>query len=81
MGWTAGFQFPAGAMIIVFLFAIASRLAPRTMHPPSHWVLGVLPWEQSGQGVKPTTLLHIVLRLRILGAIPPLLYMSSWHGA
>jgi hypothetical protein len=35
-------------------------------------------WGQSVQGVKVTTRLHLVLRLRIPGAIPPLSHTSSW---
>jgi hypothetical protein len=36
------------------------------------------PQEQSTWGMKLTTDLHIVLRLTICGAPPPLLHMSSW---
>jgi len=31
--------------------------------------------------VKPTARLHLVPRLRMHGAIPPLPNTSSWHGA
>jgi hypothetical protein len=33
-----------------------------------------------GQGRELTTHFHLVLRLRMRGAIPPLHNMSSWHG-
>jgi hypothetical protein len=38
----------------------------------------VLSWRQSGRDVMLTTHLHLVPRSRIGGAIPLLLYMSSW---
>jgi len=37
--------------------------------------------EGSFLGVKPTTCLHLMLRLQLQGAIPPLSYTSSWYGA
>jgi hypothetical protein len=39
------------------------------------------PTELSGQSVKLPTLLYLVLRLRMLEAIPPLPNTSSWRGA
>jgi hypothetical protein len=41
---------------------------------PIQWVLGEL-----SLGVKLTSHFHLVLRLRMCGAIPPLL-ISPWHG-
>jgi len=35
----------------------------------------------SSPGVKPTTYRHLVPRLSLSGAVPPLPYMPSWHGA
>jgi hypothetical protein len=35
---------------------------------------------KSGQGMKLTTHLHLVQRLRIHGAKPPLPNTSLWHG-
>lgn len=32
-------------------------------------------------GIKPTTHLHLVLRLQMQGAVPPCPCMSSWYGA
>jgi hypothetical protein len=45
------------------------------------WYQGLFPWGQSGQCVKLTTRLHIVLRSRICGSIHPLIHTSSWHSA
>jgi len=42
--WTTGVQFPAGAMMGVFLFAAASIPALGPTHPPAKWVPGILPW-------------------------------------
>jgi len=38
-----------------------------------------IPQGWSGWDVKLTTRLHLVLRLRMHGTIPPLSNMSSWH--
>jgi hypothetical protein len=34
MGWTTGVQFPAQAMMKIFFFATASRLALKPIQPP-----------------------------------------------
>jgi hypothetical protein len=58
-----------------------------SLHPASRPALepdgyqGLVPWRQSGRGVKLTTHLHLVPRSRIHGAIPPLSNTSSWRGA
>jgi len=39
------------------------------------------PWGQSSQGTKQTTLLCLVMRLRICGAVLALPHTSSWYGA
>lgn len=41
---------------------------------------GLFPLKCSGCVVRVTTYLHLVLRLRMSGAIPPLPNMPSWHG-
>jgi hypothetical protein len=41
--------------------------------PPFQWVPGALSLGVSGRGVKLTTHFHLVPRLRVSGAIPPLL--------
>jgi len=38
MGWMTGVQFPAGAMLGCFLFAITSRPVLRLTQPPIQWV-------------------------------------------
>jgi len=38
-------------------------------------------WGPASQGVKLTTHLHLVQRLRMRGAVPPLPYKSLWRGA
>jgi len=40
---------------------------------------GALSQKESGQGVKLTTHLYLMLRLRMHGAISLSLHMSSWH--
>jgi len=55
-GQTSGLQFSGGAMIRIFLFTAVSRSARG--HPAC--------------GVKLTTHFHLVPKLRIRGAIPPL---------
>jgi hypothetical protein len=47
---------------------------------PSDGYRGVLPRRQSGCGVKITTHLHLVHRLRMRGAIPPIPHTFSWRG-
>jgi len=55
-----------------------SRPALGPTQPPSKWVPRALSQGQSGRGIKLTTHFHLVPRLRMRGAIPPLLIMSSW---
>jgi hypothetical protein len=62
----------------IFLFAIMSILAVRSTQPVG---TGVLPSEYSGRGVKLTTHLHLVPKLRMCGAIPQLIHSFAWHGA
>jgi hypothetical protein len=52
-------------------------------HPASYPMCtrGSLPGDLRGQGVRLTTDLHLASRLRIRGAIPPLLHMPSRRGA
>jgi hypothetical protein len=63
------------------IMSIMSRPTLGSTQPPIQWVPGLFSWRQSGQGMKLTTHLHLVLRLRMLGAIPPLPHMSAWRGA
>jgi hypothetical protein len=49
----------------IFLLATASRLTMGPIQPPFQWVLEFFP--------------HLVPRLSIREAIPPLTHMSSWH--
>jgi hypothetical protein len=62
-----GFQFSEGAVMEIFLFAIASRLALRPNHPPVRWVTGAFT-----RVVKLMTHLHLVPKSRMRGAITPL---------
>jgi len=49
-------------------------------HPPIQYMFGVLSTNgQSGQFVSLTSHLHLMLKLRMKGAVPPFLYMSTWH--
>jgi hypothetical protein len=51
-------------------------------HPASYQcVPGALSLGQIKRKVKLTTLLHLVPRLRMRGAVPPFPCMSSWLGA
>jgi len=60
----------------IFLFATVSRPALG----PIQRVPGLLPRRWSGRGVKLTTHLHLIRKLRILGAISPLPHTPSCHG-
>jgi hypothetical protein len=46
---------------------------------PSNGYLGLYPWGYNSQDMKMTTHLHLVLILRMCGAISSLLQMSSCH--
>jgi len=54
-----------GNDVIFFLFTTVSRLALGPTQPPIHWVLG----GPYSRGMKLTTYLHLVLRLRMCGAV------------
>jgi hypothetical protein len=62
-----------------FLFATMFKVTLGPTQPPIHWVLDALPLGWSGQGMKLTTHLHLVPRLRMCEAIPPLYHTSSWR--
>jgi hypothetical protein len=57
----------------IFLFSTASRPTLGPIQPPVRCVPGAL-----SPGVKLTTHLHLVLRLRIHGAVPSLPHTYSW---
>jgi hypothetical protein len=67
-----GVKFPAGAMIGFFLFATVSRPALWPTKPHIQWVPAFSSPEFSDRGVKLTTHLHLMPRLRMRGTIPPL---------
>jgi hypothetical protein len=58
---------------IFFPFAIASRLALRPTQSPVQWVQGALSPGVYRVGTKLTAHINVVPRLRMRGAIPPLL--------
>jgi hypothetical protein len=64
----------------IFLFATAFRPALCSTQPPVECVSGALSLG-SGRGVKLTPHIHLVLRSRMSGTIPPLLNTPSWRGA
>lgn len=54
----------------ILLFSKTSRLALGPTRPVIQWVLGTLLPRQSSQGMRLTTHLYLVLKLRISGTIP-----------
>ena len=63
-----------------FLLSKTSRLDVGLSHPPIQYMFGVLYSNgQSGQFVSLTSHLHLMLRLRMKGAVPPFLCMSTLH--
>jgi hypothetical protein len=72
MSWTTGVRFPVGAPSPDRLWGPPSLL--------SNGYLGIFLRDLGGRGVKLTTHLHLVPKLRIRGAIPPLHHTSSWRG-
>jgi hypothetical protein len=58
----------------IFLFTTMSRIALGTTQPLIQWVPGILSLGVSGWGVKLTTHLHLQLRSRMHGTLPPLLH-------
>jgi hypothetical protein len=58
-------------------FCTASWLALGPTQPPILWISGALSPGIKLLGVKVTTHFHLVLRLRIFAAIPPLPHISS----
>jgi len=68
MGWTTRVQFLAGA---TFSSPPHPRPALGSTQPPIQWVLGALIPAEKRPGHE-VDYLHLVYRLRICGAIPPL---------
>jgi hypothetical protein len=67
----SGARIPTGAGNSTPPLLLADRLrGPSSLLSSGYQ--GLLPWGQSGRGVKPTTHLHTVLRPRMRGATPPL---------
>jgi hypothetical protein len=62
-------------------FSTEFRLAFGLTQPSIQWVPGDLPLDIEQPGNKLTFNLHLVLRLRLCGAIPSLPYTFSWYGA
>lgn len=48
--------------------------------PPVQWVVRTFSHWCRGQGMKLTTGLRLIQRLRMHGAVPLLYYMPSWHA-
>jgi hypothetical protein len=69
-------QFPEGAMMGLFLFTTMPILVLGPTQTPIQWVLGAL-----SLGLKLTTQLHLLPRLRIHGATPPLsqYVFTAWY--
>jgi hypothetical protein len=70
-GWRTGVRFPTG----VGIFSLRHRIQTRSGTHPASYPMGtggLFPRVQSGRGVKLTTHLHLVPRLRMREAIPPL---------
>jgi hypothetical protein len=65
----------------IFLLTNTSRLALGHTQPSIQWVPGVLSLEIKWPGCKDDHSLHLLLRLRMRGTIPPIPNMPSWHGA
>jgi hypothetical protein len=74
-GWTTGAEAKD-------FFSKTSRPTVGLTWIPIQWVTGVLSWGYSGRGVKLTTHLHLVPRLRMVGAIPVLFVyvFLAWTG-
>jgi hypothetical protein len=78
MGYRLGFNSQQGGKI--FLYFVASRLAPGFTHPFIQWMLrAVFPWRMQ-MGMKLTTHFYPVLRPRIveLYFTPPYVFMSQY---
>jgi hypothetical protein len=63
----------------IFRFCKAPRQVLGPTQPPIQWATVTFLRGQSSRDVKVTTHLHLVPRLRMHGAIPALLHMSSWR--
>jgi len=69
-----GLNYRQGYGRILFLFSTASRPALGPTHPPVQWVPRALSWGVKWpEGVKLTTHLHLLPKLRMCGATPALL--------
>lgn len=57
-----------------------SRLALVSTHPPIQWALGAVSLERQQPECEVTMHVHLVLRLRMSGAMPPLPHMPVWNA-
>jgi hypothetical protein len=69
-GWTTGVRLPA--RVWIFLFATPSRPALGPTQPPIQWVPVVVSPRAKRPGTKLATRFHLLQRLRMRGATPPL---------
>jgi hypothetical protein len=64
-----------------FRHGMKSYLYTTAFRPALGSIPGFFPRGWSSRGIKLTTILHLVLRLKIRGAMTPLPPISSWRGA
>jgi hypothetical protein len=79
MALVAGFDSQQGYGI--FLYPTASRLALRPTQTPIHWVPVELSWGLNHPFCEADDSPLSNAEVKSDGALPPLLYASSWHGA
>ena len=73
----SGIRIPAG--VSDFLYSKMSKPALGPTQPRTKRVSGDHPEAESGRGVRLTSHLHLVPRLRLSGVIPALHHMFSWR--
>jgi len=79
-GRATGLQFPAGAMMK--FYSLRHQVQTASWANPTSYPMSTgssIPWGKAAGGVKLTTYLHLVPRLRMRGALPPLpKYVMRW---